>query len=298
MKNAFGIILQQDQLNWLGDQKAFSEFPCHIYMITRHPRVCIDPKTIVIDSNYITGKFEIQYRDKFIPRPFKARNDFGTTDIHLRSNYPYTSFEFVTGAGEVIFDGKAALVLMSIDPMFSLDLEVLYVGQSYGIEGARTAPGRLLSHSTLQQIYAEAIGSSPDQEIWLVLLSFEEPFLLMSFDGRSGEYGTSDEEDDYHMKKVMSSEITEQQRINYTEAALIRYFEPEYNKTYKYNFPNPAHRTYSECYDVDLNTVAVELQTEELRCRLWSPTVSKEWIHFVTFPLHSAELRRGMFEIC
>ena len=63
-------------------------------------------------------------------------------------------------------------------------------------------------------------------------------------------------------------EITEQQQINFTEAALVRYFK------------HPAHKTYSQCYDLDLNAVNVELQTEEIMCRLWSPSVAPSWTHF------------------
>jgi hypothetical protein len=55
-----------------------------------------------------------------------------------------------------------------------LDLKVLYIGQSYGVEGARTAPDRLQSHSTLQGIYSEAIIKNPDCEVWFILTSFEQ----------------------------------------------------------------------------------------------------------------------------
>lgn len=94
-----------------------------------------------------------------------------------------------------------------------------------------------------------------------------------------------------------SNEITERQRINFTEAALIRYFSPEYNKIYKDTFPSPAHTTYSECYDLDLNSVSVELQTDRLYTRVWSKVIKPDYVHFCTFPLHSKEDRMYMFEI-
>ena len=103
------------------------------------------------------------------------------------------------------------------------------------------------------------------------------------------------EEDSEHIATVLSTKITEQQEINFTEAALIRYFQPPYNKTYKDSFPNPAHVTYSECYDIDLNMVNIEVQTEEVKARLWSEAVQPRWVHFCSFPLHSREDRVYMF---
>jgi hypothetical protein len=76
---------------------------------------------------------------------------------------------------------------------------------------------------------------------------------------------------------------------------LIRFFEPEYNKLYKDTFPNPAHKTYSECYELDINSVAVELDSENIRCQLWSPKILPAWTHFIVYPLHSKEERKSMF---
>lgn len=296
MKNAYGVILQHDQLNESYNQEILNKYPCHIYMITRHPRIYLDHDSVKIDNEYVTGVYRIQHENTFASKSFKIKNNLGTADVHFHCSYPYTKYVIYDSSGNNIAEGNITVLLMMADPSFCFDLEVLYIGQSYGIDGGRTAPDRLATHSTLQQIYAEAIGNSPDKDIWLVLLGFEDPLLLMSFDGTSKEYETSKEEDEWHVKNVFNSEVTEQQRINFTEAALIRYFEPEYNKTFKYNFPNPAHSTYSQCYDLGLNTLSVELQTEELRCRLWSPKTKPSWIHFATFSLYSTELRRAMFQ--
>ena len=105
------------------------------------------------------------------------------------------------------------------------------------------------------------------------------------------------EEDSQHIDRVLVADMTEQQRINFIEAALIKYFQPPYNKIYKDSFPNPAHSTYSECYDIDLNMVCIEMQTESVGLRLWSESVEPHWEHFCVFPLHSREDRVYMFEM-
>ena len=78
---------------------------------------------------------------------------------------------------------------------------------------------------------------------------------------------------------------------------MIRYFQPEYNKIFKDTFPNPAHKTYAECYDLDINSVAVELNTEDSYCRLWSEAVPPRWTHFIHYALHSRAERQAMFDI-
>jgi hypothetical protein len=128
----------------------------------------------------------------------------------------------------------------------------------------------------------------------MVLMTFES-FVLASFDPKRPTATTLAEDTD-HMKEVINAKIAEHQQISFIEAALIKYFQPSYNKASKDSFPNPAHSTYSECYDIDLNMVSVELHTQELRLRLWSDAVDPSWVHICSFPLHSREERVHMFE--
>jgi hypothetical protein len=121
--------------------------------------------------------------------------------------------------------------------------------------------------------------------------------MLSSFDGRKTDAVSSLKEDDAHIKKVFAGSISERQQIAFTEAALIRYFQPRYNRIFRDTFPNPEHSTYRECYDIELNMVSVELQTDELGVRLWSQSAEPDWIHFCTFPLHSREDRVYMFDL-
>jgi hypothetical protein len=176
-----------------------------------------------------------------------------------------------------------------------LDLEVLYVGQAFGENGQRLATDRLTSHSTLQQIYADAQYKSPDKEIWIVLWAFQS-LLITEIKGLPQKMKASPEDEDKHIEKVTSGHITEQQEINFTEAALIRYFQPKYNTNFKDSFPHPSHTSYRDCYDLDLNMVVVELHTMKIRARLWSDAVEPKWIHFARFPLHSRAERKSMFD--
>jgi hypothetical protein len=243
------------------------------------------------------GVFFAQKGNEFSYKEFKVENHLGTTKLSMICPYPHTEFSLKDENGAVVLKAKAA-VLATMFNSFNdeLDLEVFYIGQSYGIDGERKAPDRLMKHSTLQAIYHEALTRSPDKEIWLMLWSFTE-IIFTSIDGISNEYRVTEEQDLLHTKEMFERGISEQQKINFTEAALIRYFQPEYNSIFKDTFPTPAHSTYSECYDLDLHTVCVELQTKEVNCRLWSKHVQPKWTHYAVYSLHTYEERKGFLNI-
>ena len=294
------VLIQQEHLDDEEINKAFAENPCHIYAIARRPRIILDPDSVAISATTLKGELRVQTGFGFESFPFTISHSFGTADISFSCPFPHTAFTMSAPDGRSILAKTAVLPAYVSEvkiPQQYLDLEVLYIGQSYGVEGARTAPVRLKSHSTLQGIYSEALQRSPDKEIWLLLMSFHPPIMLTTFDGISKTYGTSMDEDDAHIEQVLSGGVTEQQQINFTEAALIKYFQPPYNSIYKDHFPNPAHQTYSQCYDLEINAVSVELQTDDLGFQLWSEAVSPQWVHLPKFPLYSREDRLSIFEL-
>ena len=99
------------------------------------------------------------------------------------------------------------------------------------------------------------------------------------------------------MHRFLSNTLNEQQIINFTEASLIKYFKPAYNIEYKDKFPNPAHKSYSECYDLDINSVCFELGTDCIKTRLFSSTIPPAFIHLGCFTMESKEKRINMFDI-
>jgi hypothetical protein len=266
-------------------------------MICRRPRITFDPERFSITDEFLSGEFLIQDSSRFERVPFAFRHQLGTSKVTFDCPYPHGFLTVRDETGDWLIATKAGIWAHGLRSMANyVDLEVLYIGQAYGEQGERNATDRLMSHSTLQKIYAEAMSNSPDKEIWLLLWNFE-PLMLASFDGITKSYGTTMEEDDEHIDRVLQEGITDQQQVNFTEAALIKYFSPAYNSIYKETFPSPAHSTYAECYDIDLNAVSVELNTEDLKCMLYSTTVPRKWIHYATFPLHSREERRSMFDV-
>jgi hypothetical protein len=292
-------VLQRTDLEKLPEATWEVVGRCHIYLICRRPKISILPESFEFSEERVAGTFRVQRGADFEEVPFDIPNRLGTTDVEVVSDYPHTRVELRVD-GETIAESSAGLLMQSQGHRFAdyLDLEVLYVGQAFGFEGARTAKDRLRSHETLQAIYAEALERSPDQDIWLVLINFDQDGLTSVIDGRSESVVSATvAEDQAHLGAVLSSGISEQQQVNITEAALIRYFDAPFNKTYRNSFPNPAHATYSECYELELNSVIVVLDTEYANSRLWSGAVAPAWTHVATFPLHSADDRKAMFDL-
>lgn len=270
--------------------------PAHIYMVCRRPRVSLVPGTTIGET--VKGAFRIWMGAEGLEVPFEVANLLGTTDATVESDHPGTLWRIVGPNGDELGQGNAAALMQSFGGRLAehLDLEILYVGQSFGFEGSRTAQDRLRSHETLQGILGEALSRSPEMDIWLLLVSFEPPYIYTEIDPR-GEVEATDEEDEAHITLVTSEGIAEQQVVNLTEAMLIRHFDAPYNKMFRNSFPNPAHKTYQQCYELDLHSVGFELDTEPLGARLWSKAQAASWLHAGTFPLHSQAERASMFTI-
>lgn len=251
------------------------------------------------------GDFLVQQQEKWLRAPFKFDGRIaGALPWRTECSYPYHELTIWNAENEIVFRGNPALLmqmstsmLVNPDDERHIDLEVLYIGQAYGDEGSRNAVDRLKSHSTLQQVYFESSKLNPDSEIWLVLFHLEDPGLLITIDGTDTDTATSDAEDTEHMRQALNDSVAEQVLVNFAEAALIKYFQPEYNAHFKDVFPSPAHKTYAQCYDIDANSLILEIQTEQVHTRLFSKAAPASWIHMHTFPMHDSEDRKAMFDV-
>lgn len=294
MRAAYRVLLQQDTLEKLEE----IPFNPHIYMVLQRPKITIDPYSTKYNDRNISVVFEIHSSEKKYKVPATLITDTKKGNLELVSKYPYADF-YIYNNGNEISHSKCAPLFDSLcflnGKLDYSNLEVLYVGQSYGNNGSRTANDRLINHSTLQKIYHDTMIRSPDKEIWLLLCSFTE-VILASFDGRSKSIINSRKEDDDHIENIVNMEMTEKHKINFTEAALIKYFKPKYNTKFKESFPKPNHSSYSQCYDIDLNMISVEIDTEDLNCKLCSKDASPQLYHICNFPLHSREERKYMFD--
>lgn len=291
----WGALLQQGDFNYLiipPDKNP------QIYLIGKRPRIACDPSSIHIsDDGHVIGTALIHKADGVKYFPFSAPTTGDSDKIHLSTIYPYTNIvakkNGKQGCGSI-----SVAALLAFQPNFdneNLDLEILYIGQSDSDSSEYSIRDRIENHSTLQKIYSEVIKNYPNDEIWIGLFHFETN-VINSFGGFS-EPSATPEEDAAHIERYLSSELPDSQMVNFTEAALIKYFQPPFNKVYKNSFPNPAHSTYSSCYELEIRQLVVAFLTDCIRCRVYTATVEPAIDHRVSFTLRSNEEVQALFSL-
>ena len=99
---------------------------------------------------------------------------------------------------------------------------------------------------------------------------------------------------DYHRTE---RQLTENLQIALIEAGLIRYFQPAYNDKFKKRFPHPTQKILSEIYSIDFGALTVELNTEPVNVRLYSPSRAAGFYHMASVDLHDPAVRSSFFNI-
>lgn len=294
-------ICQQEDLDNPTLKIDFDDFsPCHIYFIISLPRIIIVPEKCEFFDDVMKLEFKIQSQFGFEEKSIALRMPVETSKFRIQSDFPFAKFYIYDGDREIIFAKSGLYYLMHCRHYYkTLEAELLYIGQSFGKNGERQSPERLKQHSTLQKIYAEAMQNNPDKEIWLNLVSFDRQ-LHFSFDGINKE--SQRQENDIEksteiMMKFNKNELNEKQIINFTEASLIKFFKPKYNIIYKEGFPNPNHKSYVESYELDINSVAFEMDTECINLLLYTETIPAKFVNLGSFTLRSKENRKSLFNI-
>lgn len=306
---SFKTIIPVEHLDIVKDGRSY-----HIYSIMATPKMRILYESITQDYDRLQIRLEKQIEDKFEEIPVGdiiLHPELDHTKLDIACKYPYnnmileiTDERWLSTYGsnlknrKLLLDAQEVLNLSNIRSVW--ELEVLYVGQAFGKDGERLATERLKSHSTLQRILTDYHSSHPDKRLYIFLYEFT-PQMQMSFDGLSGVYSTTREEDERHFNEVISNPLKYNQVINITEAAMINYFKPPYNVNFVENFPDEGHKGYSQYYDLDYNNLVVEVDLEfdaNSDIELWSETnrIRNSW-DFIQYDLHNDPTRKSMYDI-
>jgi hypothetical protein len=269
----------------------------NIYLILKRPRISFIPNSIYIKNREITGKIGIQTEQELLERNFKINGVLPENVEHIKvSNYPHTKLTLLDKNNEdlLTFPVLAMLKQMNLDLAGLEHLKVEYVGQAFGSSGERSAAERLASHSTLQKILADIVANQPNMEVFLALYRFEFHRFIYSMDG-TVDVRIDGKKDREHYKKALESKFKRKMRISLAEAALIRYFQPKYNKIYKKEFPKKRHKILKKLYDFDFAALAVEASVEDLGMQLYSNAIAHSEHHIARFDLHNIKERKSFF---
>lgn len=174
----------------------------------------------------------------------------------------------------------------------AIKFEVKYVGQAYGQDGSRSAIDRLLKHETLQKISLKGVPQG--YRLSLLLLDIDPSNQLIT---SINPFAKNTQDGGARIQQGLSKlyNTTEEERISLYEAALIRYFYPDFNKEFKDSFPSTNLKILRDCYDKDFSAVVAEICIDDLPFRLWSAAVEPKLYHIAKHDLHRGEDRRMFF---
>jgi len=131
-------------------------------------------------------------------------------------------------------------------------------------------------------------------EVLLAMYSFGFHRFFLTMDGTTPVM-LDEKADDQHRKMVLESQFKRSMRISLAEAALIRHFEPKYNKVYTKDFPHNRLKMLKKLYDLDIAALIVEASVEEHGMRLYSQKQAADWHHIAKFDLHDKTVRKSFF---
>lgn len=255
---------------------------CHIYLIGLLPKIMF-VRAGQEDDELITT---LQVQDKSydlrwpIPPGFRLKQDDG---LSILAN---------DETGKTIWPNRGHELQRLAHEQDAIHFKVLYIGQAYGENGSRNAINRLKSHSTLQQIAVQGI---PEGSVLSLLMLEVVPGtrMLTVFNPHAKLTDQDDERISNGIDKLFST--TEPERITLYEAALIRYFQPKFNKEFKNSFPSTNMKLLADCYQKDMAAVVAEICIDELAFKLCSDHVKPKPYHSVVHALHTDADRQAFF---
>ncbi len=283
--------------NFLLDQDSFADPDLkaaepHIYIVLSRKKVIVPSQRLEKTHPY----FEIFLPDGTPWNIPVTVDDDDFLDLKVEKDF----FHIVDKDGALLREGKVSLLLNFFKEIKILDnslddvykYEILYIGQSFGKDGKRTAPDRLLSHSTLQKIYFDCISSYNQNEIWILAMPFKWNFLA-----EFQKANCTRTEDEIHFSNILKNPPPKNQCVNIIEGALIKYFQPKYNKEFKFSFPNPCHTSYNTVYQYDYNSIAIGLGLQDILFPIGTKDKGYRNEFAITFALHNEKERKSMFAI-
>lgn len=285
------LLNQQDifEQNELVEEKR--NYPLHIYLICKSPKILLDVDKISyfedkISLNFYTNRQGEREDYIFECRDFVTNNNEAYDIKEIQCEYPYNFYRVLTDDVDVFSEGKTNLLMRSLVDYNryedSLNLEVLYVGQAFGTDGNRITLDRLKTHEKAQKIFFDTQHRYPDEEVWFLSITFDQSFTTV-FDPRTFYNPEQIGDDLINLNKVQTTEIPFDQQITILEACLIKYFNTiEYNKEYL-NFPTKNHKSYESIYELDFNSVSFSINTKPINAKLFSKSIDPQSVHMKRF---------------
>lgn len=255
---------------------------CHIYLVGKMPIVTIKGT----QPNGDKLRFHYDVLGKSYDLDWQVPEDAKIVDVD-GDHY----FEIM---GELASPSPEAAVWRLNQELGVINFEVQYVGQAYGQEGERTALDRLAKHETLQKIALMGVDAGYRLEL-LLLATQPANTIITTMMPNATNTGEGNERIAAGLDKLFGT--TEKERVSLFEAALIRYFQPVFNKEFKDSFPSTNLKVLQDCYAKDFLALVAEINIDRLPFSLCSPTVAPKHGHLAIYDLHKDDERRAFFVV-
>lgn len=251
---------------------------CNLYVVAARPRILIDPVDFSVDRKVgLAGHFIVQRENGITRVPFRCEftpgDAGGQEPIEAIGVAPAgTHIVLVTATRQTML-ASHVVVAMAESALTDedRDLEVLYVGQGIGRSSKRTALDRLLDHSTLQRILAEATTYQPNLEILLLLYRFEHQKIFASTGGDLNAEPTATAEEEFaHLDHMHNIKLDRRAVVSLAEAALIRHFQPYFNVQIKGSDFSARNKikVLEKLLMQDMTGLIVEISSANIQSRL------------------------------
>lgn len=253
---------------------------CHIYIIGYTPIINFIGATQI--GRTLSLKFESLGKEHII--------NYDVPGLTLKDEGGLLYLE--NASGERFWTSPEELQARLSNETKAVTFNVKYIGQAYGQDGSRNAVDRLLKHETLQKIALKGVPEG--HKLTLLMLAIEPSNQLITMMNPFAKNGDSG---DARIKQGLDKarNTTEAEKISLYEAALIRYFYPEYNKEFKDSFPSTNLKILQDCYAKDFSAVVAEICIDELPFMLFSEVVKPKLYHVAKHHLHKEEDRKMFF---
>ena len=247
---------------------------CHLYLVSRRPKTYVMPQSVRIRRGGVRGKLVVEGSSNRTTVLFGAPFSFTAVAEQLKWVGEVTRdyFQIVgkrSGYCYLHGDTWAFALLASGWTQELAEQEVLYVGQAFGKEGERTALDRILSHKTIQRIYADHQSTTFD--IFITFLQISEGASLIQL----GSLESFASVEHVNVAPLVASSLRPdvgrvREQVALAEAALISYFKPEYNQQHKKAFPGKGSPLALTLDKRGYTNLAVSLSDGETGVRFWS----------------------------
>lgn len=257
---------------------------CHIYIIGEIPKV--DISNIKKKGNEMIVEFLV------LGNKYDIRFSLPNNTTLVGNGAPENPWHIVDSEGQHFVPSDEILLQRLNHEKKVQNMKVLYIGQAFGEDGSRNALDRLKKHETLQRI---AVTGVPDGYMLDLLLLEIVPAtrLVTLINPKAKDSTTTEGRIKNGIDKIYTTD--EAERTTLYEAALIRYFQPKFNKIFKDSFPSTNMKILRDCYQKDISAIIAEICFDALPFTLWSDSIEPKSYHTSVHDLHKDEDRKVFF---